>query len=186
MLTALADRTISAPDGLYTDVSGKDLLISYPSTISGTITTSDLSSPAGFAVVATDELGATQTTTTATDGTYSITVMPGYTYTVTAKKSGYVTMPGPRTVNVALGNHAYTGIDFTAAPATITGIVMDSVTGQPIYNAIVQSGVGGAAVVTGADGSYSLPAEGCGGVELFGDALGYHCKNYFVTRASGA
>ena len=76
MLTDLASRTIDAsgPEGLWTNVTGEDLLVSYPSTISGTVMTSDASSPAGFAIAATDEIGAvTKTTTTASGGTYSIT-----------------------------------------------------------------------------------------------------------------
>ena len=189
MLTDLASRTIDASgtDGLWTNVTGEDLLVSYPSAISGRVVTTDASSPAGYAIVATDEYGATTTGTTASDGTYSVSVMPGYTYTVTAKKSGYVTMPGPRTVDVALGNHAYTGVDFTATPTTIQGILKDAATGLPIYNGVVQSGdPTGPAAVTGADGSYSLPAMGCGGAELYGDAVNYTGRLLLVTPGTGS
>jgi len=193
MLTDLASRTIDASgtEGLWTNVTGEDLLVAYPSTISGTITTSDASSPAGFAIAATDEMGAVTKTTTAAGGTYSMTVMPatgGMHYTVTAKKSGYVTTPGPQVVNVALGNHAYTGVDFGADPTTISGVLKDAATNLPIYNGVVQSGTGtvSTAVVTDSTGAFSLAAVGCGAVELFGDALGYHCKNLLVTPLPGS
>ena len=62
-------------------------------------------------------------------------------------------MPGPQAVNVALGNHAYTGVDFTANPTTISGVLKDAATNLPIYNGVVQSGTGtvSTAVVTDND-----------------------------------
>jgi DMSO/TMAO reductase YedYZ molybdopterin-dependent catalytic subunit len=79
-------------------IAGAVYYMSLPSTppiatIVGTVTDADTSTPLTGATVASDG----QTTTSAADGTYSLEVTPGHSYTVTVTKTGYD--PGTSTVN---------------------------------------------------------------------------------------
>ncbi|MBI5739603.1 MAG: carboxypeptidase regulatory-like domain-containing protein [Nitrospirae bacterium] len=71
-----------------------------------------------------------KTTTTATDGSYTITDVPVGDYTVTPSKSGYCFTPASHAVTVAAAN--VTGVDFksfnlTGTVSTSTGTVMSGV-----------------------------------------------------------
>lgn len=64
---------------------------------------------------------------------------------------------------------------------SISGTIVDAVTRAPIYNAIVQvGGAAGPTMVTDATGAYVLVKDAGAGVDIFADALGYHCTNLFV------
>lgn len=154
-------------------------------TISGTVTTSDASSPTNVLVTAKDGVGAVVAQTKcSTGGTYSLGVAAPASYTVNAYQVNSVVTPGPQVAAVIIGGT--TTINFTVAPSMIQGVLVDAITGAPIYNGVVQSGgVGGPAVVTGTNGAYTLGGTGAGGIEVFADALGYHCTNLLIT-ASGS
>ena len=151
-------------------------------TIKGKVVTSDGSTNAGFSIRVMNPSGATEaSTTTGSDGSYSCSVAAPGTYAVKATKLGYVTMPAPQTNSVLVGD-TKTLADFTATPSTITGVLKDSVTGNPIYNGVVQTGdPTGPAVVTAADGAFTLPALGCGGVDVYADAVNYAGRLLLVT-----
>ena len=151
-------------------------------TLKGKVVTTDGSAKSGYTITVTDNAGAVQASaTTGADGTYSCAVAAPGSYTVKAIKSGYVTMPAPQTRTVAVGETA-TFADFTATLSTISGILKDSVTGKPINNGVVQTGdATGPAVVTEADGAFTLPAVGCGGVEVYADAVNYAGRLLLVT-----
>ncbi len=151
-------------------------------TISGSVATTDSTAPSGFAVTATDAGGnVAAQEVTAAPGTYSLTVAPG-TYTVKAIKSGYVTMPAPQSATVATGGSANLTA-FTATPTRVSGTLVDATTGAAIYNGVVQvGGKGGVAMITDQAGAYNLPGTGCGGVEVFADALNYHCRSLLLTN----
>ncbi|HLP78560.1 MAG TPA: carboxypeptidase regulatory-like domain-containing protein [Candidatus Paceibacterota bacterium] len=154
-------------------------------TIQGHVVTTDSSVPSGFTVTLTDNGGAfVGQAVSGNDGSYSVIVSPG-TYTAKAIKAGYVTMPAPQTRTVVAGDTA-TLTAFTATPSTVSGKLVDATTGAAIYNGVVQvGGKGGQAMITDQTGTYSLPATGCGGVELFADALNYHCRNLLLTNVGG-
>jgi hypothetical protein len=64
----------------------------------------------------------------------------------------------------------------------VRGVVKNSVTQQPIYNAVVQvQGDTGNAAVTDTEGFYSLVATTTGQMELFADALNYKAKSEVIT-----
>ncbi|MGC3961724.1 MAG: hypothetical protein QM813_28505 [Verrucomicrobiota bacterium] len=106
-------------------------------------------------------------------------------YTVKVVKTNYLTMPAPQAVATTIGNTTTVG-DFTASPSSLVGILVDAISGAPINNGIVQvGGVGGRAMVTGSNGKFSLGGVGNGGVEIFADALGYHCTNLLFTATGG-
>ncbi len=151
-------------------------------TIAGKVVTADASEPSGFAITMTDDLGTVKgSAATGPAGTYSVVVPPG-TYTVKAVKTGFVTMPAPQIRAVVAGETA-TIADFTGTPSTISGTLVDATTGAAIYNGVIQvGGRGGPAMITDQTGAYSQPATGCGGFELFADALGYHCRNLMFTN----
>ena len=151
-------------------------------TIAGKVVTTDASLPSGFTIKVLNGSGAVvATSTTPTNGTYSIFVASAGNFTVTATKLGYVTLPGPQVAAATLGNTT-TVPDFTATATTISGVVKDSITGNPIYNAVVQAGdPTGPAVVTEADGAFTLQGFGCGGAEVYADAVNYAGKRLLVT-----
>lgn len=151
-------------------------------TISGSVATTDSTAPSGFTVTAADGGGTVAAqAVTAAGGTYSLVVAPG-TYTIKALKSGYVTMPAPQSATVGAGGSVSLS-GFTATPTTVSGTLVDATTGAAIYNGVVQvGGKGGVAMITDQTGAYSLPGTGCGGVEVFADALNYHCRNLLMTN----
>jgi hypothetical protein len=151
-------------------------------TISGSIATTDSSAPSGVTVTALDGSGKVSAeVVTGAAGTYSLVVAPG-AYTVKAIKSGYVTMPAPQSANVGAGGSANLTV-FTATPTRVSGTLVDATTGAAIYNGVVQvGGRGGVAMVTDKSGAYNLPGTGCGGVEMFADALNYHCRSMLITQ----
>jgi hypothetical protein len=154
-------------------------------TLQGKVVTSDGSTAAGYTIKAADAAGVVQAiTTTGSGGTYSCVVGAPGTFTVSATKLGYVTMPAPQTRTVAIGD-TVTLADFTASPSTISGILKDAATGNPIYNGVVQTGDDPAdassTVITDATGTYSLPGTGCGGVTVYADAVGYGGRRLVVT-----
>ncbi|MFO1514695.1 MAG: carboxypeptidase regulatory-like domain-containing protein [Verrucomicrobiota bacterium] len=168
--------------GLYTNNAP---VAHTTATISGSVATTDSTAPSGFTVTATDGGGTVAAqAVTAGGGTYNLVVAPG-TYSIKALKSGYVTMPAPQSATVGAGGTASLAV-FTATPTTVSGTLVDAATGAAIYNGVVQvGGKGGVAMITDQTGAYSLPGTGCGGVEVFADALNYHCRNLLITN-SGA
>jgi hypothetical protein len=153
--------------------------------LKGNVVTTDGSTKSGFKITLTDNAGAVQAAVvTGADGTYNCAVAAPASYTVKAAKLGYVTMPAPQARTVAVGETA-TLTDFTATPSTITGILKDVATAMPIYNGVVQTGDDPAnpatAVITDAAGAFSLPGTGCGGVEVYADAINYTGRLLLVT-----
>ena len=122
-------------------------------------------------------------------GAYSLGAAIAGAYTVSAIKPHYVTMPGPRTAVLAVDD-TVTLADFVASPGgTITGVVKDATTGIPICNAVVQTGGVSqdvnSAMVTDATGTYSLPGTGCGGIEVYADAVDYTGRVLLVVGGGG-
>src|SRR5208337_805455 len=123
---------------------------------------------------------------TATNGSYSIDSVQAGTYALIAAAAGHVT----KTVTgVVVANAAVTR-DFALAglPAgvSITGTVVDSVSGDPIAGAIVRlrtpggiGGGGGALVdsaITAANGTYSIDSVQAGTYNLVASATGHANK----------
>jgi hypothetical protein len=138
-------------------------LVAGPGTISGTVTDSVTGLPIGSATVCISTSGTcgSTTTTTAGDGTYTLSnVAPG-TYEVTASAIRYVTQSRTGVVVTSGGN---TPESFALVPnlGSISGTVTDFVTTLPIANATVCIGTDATCATfthtttTASDGTYSF------------------------------
>jgi len=106
-------------------------------TLAGTVTASAGGAPlSDVTIVATDNVTATKTTQTDSNGEYGISFVPEGTYTMTASLFGYL----PEEVNnVGVYSGTTTTVDFAldlAPSATISGYVTDANTGWPLYASI--------------------------------------------------
>lgn len=120
-------------------------------TIAGVVKDTSGTALAGVAVQDTSSGGST---TTGTDGTYSLLAVPVGNRTIQARKAGYSTET--TTVTVTPGGTANGDIT-TLAASFIGGAVTDSVNGSaPVIGATVSTSVGGYTATIGIDGTYSL------------------------------
>ena len=111
-----------------------DLALPLPASVTGRITTSDGAALAGACVSATSDGGTgTDRVCTGTDGTYRIGDLVAATWTVTASDpSGRYAAASSAPLTLQAGQ-ALTGVDLVLAPAgTVTGTVVDRVTGTPL------------------------------------------------------
>jgi hypothetical protein len=150
---------------------------------SGKVTLQDGVTPVGGALVTAIGLLSTQTGTSAADGTYSLDVVQGDTYAVDVTKDSYVQV-----------NAGFSGL--VSAPTVynfqmklinaVTGTVKTGA-GVPIYNAVVQVGIGGPAAVSGLDGKYTVMGiTPSAGVDFYADALGYGAYTETIDTSAAA
>ena len=126
------------------DIHTANFTIIKYGTITGTVYDETTGEPVEGANVT-----ANPTTITGPEGTYSLNVVPG-TYTVTVTKEGYVT----NTTEVTVGPGETRTIDFIISElATITGVVTDVITEDPVEGATVTANP---STTTGSDGRYLL------------------------------
>jgi len=147
----------------------RDVFINLPlGTIAGTITNASNGLPIEGASVTTDNY----TNTTNADGHYTITDVLAGTYTVTASATGYESSP-QTDITVTAGET--TTLNFTLTPlpttGTITGIVTDSSTGEPIANAILT--VNDMSTTTNSSGAYVISNVLAGTYTVTASANGY-------------
>ena len=135
-------------------ISGRVTSVSTGAAVSGVLIEVNGSAP----------LNATKGLTTGSDGTYTAVVAAvaaGGTVNVTASKSGMYFTPAAHTVSAVAGS-AISGIDFTGFNnATISGRVLDAVSGGPMAGVTVTAvqvapGTGTDTGGTGVNGSFSL------------------------------
>lgn len=144
--------------------------ISIPNILfSGKVTLQDGVTPvAGVLVTATGPNGAF-TATTAADGTYSLYLVKGDSYSVTVTGPSDVQVGSNFTIVASTASVH----NFQMSPInTIQGAVKNA-GGTPIPNAIVQIGVDGPAATTDTDGKYSIVITPGTDVSFYADALGY-------------
>ncbi len=126
-------------------------LVSIPpnGTVSGIVT--DIHS-VGLAGVSISVSNSNVSTTTAANGTYSLSLPPG-SYTLTFSKNAYIDLNSPATVV----SSQTTTINVTLKVATghVIGVVRDT-SGNPLEDVAVQQQPSGAGTLTLADGSYDL------------------------------
>jgi spore coat protein A len=138
-------------------------------TLTGQIIDAATGLPAAGVTVTTNPGGFTAVTDAA--GNYIITVPPG-TYTVTSTALGLASATTATPVTVAAGGTAAAGASAVtvATNATITGTVIDPVTGLPVPGVTVTVNPGGFTAVTDAAGVYTVTVP---------------AGTYTVTSASG-
>ena len=135
-MTGFAPEAITVPVGPGGTVTGQNFqLAAGPGTITGTVT--DLVTHAAIGGASVTCLGPPSCTgtTTASDGTYTLTVAPG-TYKVQLSDTGYATTSTGSLV-VTTGNSTPGPSSMTPNPGTITGTVTDLLTLAPISGASV-------------------------------------------------
>lgn len=141
-------------------------------TISGKVTLPDGITPVAGATVSAVGTSATVTNLTAIDGTYSLTVEGSANYSVSATAESFTTSTP---VNVPVGSSAVTGVNLTISPINAIQGVVKTVSGTPIYNAVVQvGGPGYPAAVTDLNGHYLVTGiQAIEGLEVYADAVGF-------------
>ena len=193
-----AETALTAFTGTPTVITGMDIVMTPITTInvSGTVTNIVTGLPAVGVDLNVHVSGGGGTfdypVTTGVGGTYSVDVVWLQSdYSVDATPTAGVVMLTPigdRSI-VGSGGVDYDVVwDLDIAPKStdvtgLSGIVRDSVTNDPIYNAVVQlGGKGGPAVVTDATGAYSFTGVTTDG-DLYADAVGYAGRLMWVTGA---
>lgn len=115
-----------------------------------------------------------QSTTSAANGTYTLANLSPGTYAVTATKSGYLSQTQSN-IQVVAGQVAT--VNFTLAVSgtsgTISGIIRDSSTTNPIAGATVQTTSGGYSTTTNSGGGYALTNVAAGTYTVQASASGY-------------
>jgi uncharacterized protein YegJ (DUF2314 family) len=122
--------------------------------------------------------------TTASDGSYTLGGLSAGEYTVQSMKMGaYSLGQYPTVVHLAEGEQV-TGIDIALTPITgggngsISGVIYDEATNQPIVGAqVMVSGCGNVAI-SGNDGAYTISGLADGSYTVRAMKAGYACGYY--------
>jgi hypothetical protein len=148
-------------------------LVPTPGTITGTVIDTFTSLPVSGASVTCNGPPACTGTSTASDGSYTLTVEPG-SYTVVLSKTGYITTTRSGVV-VTSGNAASGPSSLAPSQGTISGTVIDSVTLAPVSGATVacSGSPSCTSVFTGTNGSYTLTSLNEGTYQVFVSATNY-------------
>ncbi len=126
--------------------------------------------PVAGATVATSTGG--YSTTSGSDGSYTLANVDPGTYSVTASKTGYT--PDTETgVVVTAGNTTTANFAMAPQPGSITGYVRDS-SSNPISGATVSTNSGGYSTTSGTDGSYTLSNVSQGTYSVTASATNYY------------
>lgn len=153
----------------YEGIYENDLMNYYPvlpGVLEGTVTNGISGNPLSNVVVS----SGSYSTTTLTDGTYSLN-LPGGVYDITASKFGYA---DTTYTNIVLINGDTTLLDIAMLPATaaLEGYVRDVVSGAPIPGATVDV-EGLYQATSGADGYYFIGNIEAGIYDVSASATGY-------------
>ncbi|MFQ3549544.1 MAG: carboxypeptidase-like regulatory domain-containing protein, partial [Armatimonadota bacterium] len=152
--------------------SWSDLTIHYsgpePGVIAGTVMSS-LGNPISGATISTNTGG--YTTTSLSDGTFSIPNVIAGTYNVTATANGYTSDIDE---GVVVGEGETVNLNFVLTPTTgtISGYVRDN-NNQPISGATVSTNIGGYTTTSASDGSYTLNTVSPGTYSVTASKTGY-------------
>lgn len=151
---------ISALTFVYTQRSGfpvyQTWFASLARDVTGTVSTTDASSPAGATLTLTDANGTVVgTTTSAADGTYSfpaVQATSGYTVSITPPSGWIADAPRSRPVDLSATDGVADFAMHVIVPVAVGGTVRDT-DGNPVPGATVQLAPG-VTTVTGPDGGY--------------------------------
>ena len=135
-------------------------MVPNPGSINGTVTDMVTGLPVGSATVCTSTGGTctSNSTTTALNGTYTLSGLTEGSYQITASATGHSSQT--LTVNVSPGGTTKQGLVLAPIPGTISGTVKDSATSIAIGGATVCISTGGtcssSSTTTAGDGRYTL------------------------------
>jgi hypothetical protein len=169
-------QSVTAVAGSSTSVPAIQLAPANPGTITGSVVDN-----AGKAIVGATLSGAGLTTTTDSNGAYTLANVPAGSVMLTASAIGF--QPASESVTVTAGNT-------TTAPAmtllsnngNVTGKVFDS-SNNAISGAMVSFGGGNA--TTDATGTYSFTNLPAGAIQLVASATGFQSVTQNVTVVAG-
>jgi Carboxypeptidase regulatory-like domain/IPT/TIG domain len=153
--------------------------------ISGTVSDSVTSNPISGASVSCTGTPICTGTTTASNGTYTLSNLASGTYSVQVTASGYGN--GSASVSVTSGANSPQGFSLTPNPGSITGTVTDSVTGTPISGANITCSVSPSCTgtTTAGDGTYKLSSLNEGTYQVTAAATNYGSSTIGVTVGPG-
>ena len=161
------------------------LLAASPGTISGTVKDSVTNAGVAGATVACSGTPTCTSATTASDGSYTLTVAAG-TYTILVSHTGYTSQSLPGVI-VTSGGNTPESFSLAPNPGTISGKVTNSVTGLPISSATVACT--GTLMCTSAttlsDGTYSIGSLQEGTYQLTASFTNYSSENFNVSVGPG-
>ena len=119
-------------------------------------------------------------TSTDSSGSYRLS-LPAGIQSITASAPGFLA----QTQTAAVTPGGTTQLDFALAPASIGGLVVDSLTGAPIPNATVVLSPGGLRTTTDVTGAFTFPAVDPGTYTVSASAPTYATATQNVTVAGG-
>jgi hypothetical protein len=153
--------------------------------ISGTVTDSSTTLPIAGASVSCTGTPICTGTTTASNGTYTLSNLASGTYSVQVTASGYAN--GSATVPVTSGSNSPQGFSLTPNPGSITGTVTDSVTHAPISGANITCSAtpACAGTTTAGNGTYTLSGLSEGTYQVTAAATNYQSQTIAVTVGPG-
>lgn len=167
--TGYTSQTLNSVTVTKDQVTAADFTLPpLPGTITGSVQSS-LGGPLGGVTISTSPSG--HVTTTAADGTYTLTNVPARTYSVSAVKSGYNPMTNTGVV-VPPGGTVSSNFTMTPTTGTITGYVRDQLN-TAVGGATVSTSAGGYTTTSGSDGSYTLTAVLAGTYSVTASKTGY-------------
>ncbi|WP_040549672.1 carboxypeptidase regulatory-like domain-containing protein [Pedosphaera parvula] len=162
--TNLSPTIVSGPNTVNVQLT--------PNTLTGLVTDAMTAQPiVGVTVQLIDNLGMTNTATTDGTGHYSIAVIAVGSANVTASKVGYASATA--TPSIAPGANT---LDLQLSANTLTGLVTDAFTSQPIAGAKVQviDAIGQTnTIITDATGQYGVTNIAVGSASITASKTGY-------------
>jgi len=156
--------------------------------IQGQISTADGMSLEGATVTALSSTNQTFSTTSGSDGAYSISSLPVGTYDVSAALSGFSSNEVVSATLSADSQEATADIsDFTANEASISGVVTDSTSDEPLLDATVtlSGSEGTGSNATNTDGEYQIDGLAPGAYTVTVEKSGFNGPTREVDLENG-
>ncbi|HEY6968557.1 MAG TPA: carboxypeptidase regulatory-like domain-containing protein [Candidatus Angelobacter sp.] len=154
-----------------------------PNTTPGSITGHVTDASTGAALSGATVSYSGGSTTTDSNGNYTLSNVAAGTYSVTAAHSGYGSVTSSVTVTAATSSTLNFQLTATSSPGAITGHVNDSSTGAALSGATVS--YSGGSTTTDSSGNYAFANVNPGPYSLTASHSGYNSQTSSVTVASG-
>lgn len=143
--------------------------------IAGTVSDSATGLALGGVTISVTVGGATSTTITSAEGSYSLNDLSPGAVAITASKAGYASVSGSG--SVVAGALVLFSPNLQSTVGTINGKVVDAATNVPLLGVTVAVGAGAITTTTGSDGRFSSSGIAAGGYSVSFTRLGYTTKS---------
>jgi hypothetical protein len=177
--TGYVGQSQSVTVGPGATVTTNAVLAPNPGSISGTVVDSSTSQGISGATLSTGSLSVTS----GAGGQYAFPNLAEGTYTLTVTAPAYAT----QVVSVLVGPGATVTqtVALQPNPATISGLISDAVTGQPVSGATVSAAGAPGTATSDATGAYTLSSLASGTYLVSVTATNYASQSSSVTASSG-